>query len=104
MSSTPALDKFNEKMRKRYGITPEQSFQEMERLRSRARHNEASALYNAEQKEREKWQGVVADISAKLADKDAKLADKDAKLADKDAENEKLRLQIAELQAQIGKK
>ena len=64
-------------------VTPE--FQEMERLRSRARHNEASALYNARQKEREKWQGVVADISAKLADKDAKLADKDAKLADKDA-------------------
>ena len=62
-------------------VTPE--FQEMERLRSRARHNEAAAIYNAEQKEREKWQGVVAD---------------------KDAENEKLRLRIAELQAQIGKK
>ena len=96
MSSTPALDKFNEEIRKRYGITPEQSLQEMERLRSLARHNEASALRHArkegeqrgEQREREKWQGVVADISTKLAGKDA--------------ENEKLRLRIAELQAKAG--
>ena len=69
----------------RITVTPE--FQELERLRSRARHNEASALRHAEQRgeqrEREKWQDVVAD---------------------KDAENEKLRLQVAELQAQIGKK
>ena len=50
MSSTPALDKFNEEIRKRYGITPEQSLQEMERLRSRTRHNEAPALFNAEQR------------------------------------------------------
>ena len=82
MSSTPALDKFNEEMRKRYGITPEQSLQEMERLRSRARHNEASALYNAEQRGEQRgmekgmakgraiadteWQGVVADKDAEL--------------------------------------
>jgi len=63
-------------------ITPE--FQELERLRSRARHNEASALYNAEQRGREEervvWQGVVADQAA---------------------ENEKLRLQIAELQSKV---
>ena len=64
-------------------ITPE--FQELERLRSRARHNEASAIYNAEQRGREEervvWQSVVADQAA---------------------ENEKLRLQIAELQSKVG--
>jgi len=69
MSSTPALDKFNEEMRKWYGITPEQSLQEMERLRSRTRHNEASALYNAEQRGRAiadaKWQEAVADKDTK---------------------------------------
>jgi len=78
MSSTPALDKFNEEIRKRYGITPEQSLQEMERLRSLARHNEASALRRArkegEQREREKWQGVVADKDAELERLRAELA------------------------------
>jgi len=57
-------------------------FRELERLRADARHNEASALANAERREREKWQGVVAE---------------------KDAENENLRKQLAELQAQLKK-
>ena len=48
MIPTPALDKFNEEMRKRYGITPEQSLREAERLRHYARINEASALGEAE--------------------------------------------------------
>ena len=64
-------------------VSPE--FRELERLRSDARHNEASALANAERKaeiaEREKWQCVVAG---------------------KDAENEQLRAQLAELQARLG--
>jgi hypothetical protein len=85
MLPTPALGKFNEEMRKRYGITPEQSHAQRERLRSLARHNEASAIHEAEERgregEREKWQGVVDD---------------------KDAEIEKLRLQLAELQAKTG--
>jgi len=63
-------------------------FKEVERLRSKARHDEAQALYHAEQvgmqKEREKWQTVVSD--------------KDAQIAGKDAENEQLRLRIAELE------
>ena len=63
-------------------ITATDEFKERERLRHYARLNEASALGDAreegEQREREKWQGVVAD---------------------KDAEIEKLRLQIAELQS-----
>jgi len=62
-------------------ITVTDEFKERERLRHYARINEASAIGEAEEREREKWQGVVAD---------------------KDAENERLRLQIAELQAKIG--
>ena len=68
--------------------TADAKFREIERLRSRARNNEASALGHARREgiaigaetEREKWQCVVAD--------------KDAALADKDAEIERLRAQL----------
>jgi predicted transposase/invertase (TIGR01784 family) len=76
-------------------ITATEEFKELERLRSRARHNEAAALRNARLEERAKWQGVLdavlADKDAVLADKDAALADKDAALADKEAEIAQLR-------------
>ena len=69
-------------------VTVSPEFKELERLRSIARHNEASALRferdQATTEERQKWQGVIAG--------------KDAEIAGKDAENERLRLQIAELQ------
>jgi predicted transposase/invertase (TIGR01784 family) len=83
-------------------VSASDEFKEIERLRSRARHNEASALGNARREgqregiaigaetEREKWQGVVADKDAILADKDAALAKQAA--------------QIEELMAQLGKK
>lgn len=62
-------------------VTATDEFKELERLRERARHNEASALYNAEMKgekrANEKWQSIVAE---------------------KEAENEKLRKQLAEFQ------
>ena len=61
-------------------ITATDEFKEIERLRSRARHNEASALGHARREESKKWQGIVAE---------------------KDAENEKLRKQLAELQAKL---
>jgi hypothetical protein len=66
-------------------ITVSPEFRELERLRADARHNEASALENVQRKEREKWQGVIAEKDAALANKDAALANKDAALADKDA-------------------
>jgi len=73
-------------------VTAAKEFKELERLRERARYNEASAIDNAErrgaEKEREKWQGV-------LADKDAAYT---AALADKNAENEQLRKLLAEFQ------
>ena len=77
----------------RISVSPE--FRELERLRSMARHDEASALGEAREQERAiadaEWQSVVDGI----------VADKDAEIANQAAENEKLRLQIAELQAKV---
>ena len=64
-------------------ITTTDEFKELERLRSRARHNEASALGHARRKEREKWQGVIADKDATIADKDAQIMDLLARLGEK---------------------
>ena len=78
--------------------------------------DEISRLASAKAQVDRKWQGVVADRDAKLADRDtkladmgtkladrnAKLADMGTKLADRDAENERLRAQVAELQARQG--
>ncbi len=65
-------------------VSATDEFKEIERLRSRTRHNEASALGHArregEKAERQKWQGVVAE---------------------KDAENERLRKQLFELQKKL---
>jgi predicted transposase/invertase (TIGR01784 family) len=69
-------------------VTVSPEFKELERLRERARHNEASALYNAERKgeqqgavkEREKWQRVVADKDASLAAQAALIAELRAQL------------------------
>ena len=62
-------------------VSASPEFREIERLRSKARHDEAQALKNAEKHgaeiEREKWVGVVSDKDAAIADKDAALADKD---------------------------
>ena len=63
------------------GITATDEFKEIERLRTLARHNEASALGHARREERAKWQAVVADKDAALANKDAALANKDAEIA-----------------------
>ena len=60
-------------------------FLEAERLRSKARHDEAQALKNAEErateKERKKWEAV---LEAVLADKDEALRDNDTAIRDKD--------------------
>jgi hypothetical protein len=52
-------------------------FREMERVRSKARHDEAQALMNARREEREHWQGVVANVTA---EKDARIAELEAQL------------------------
>ena len=52
-------------------VSATDEFKEIERLRSRAKHNEASALGHARREgyreAEEKWQGVVADKDAELA-------------------------------------
>ena len=76
-------------------VSATDEFKELERIRSRARHDEASALGHARregyQEADVKWQDVVADKDAAIADKDAEIADKDAAIADKDAEIARLR-------------
>jgi len=74
-------------------VSPE--FREVERLRAKARHDEAQALYHAKLEERKIWEGVMADKDTQLADKDTQLADKDTQLADKDT-------LIAELRRRLG--
>ncbi len=58
-------------------VTATDEFREIERLRERARHNEASALRRAriegEEQEREKWQEVVAQKDALIAKLQAQL-------------------------------
>jgi len=92
-------------------VSATDEFKEIERLYERARHNEASAIRNAEQRGEqrgeqrsdERWQGVVADKDAKLADKDAILADNEAKLADKDAKLADMTAEIEKLRALLDK-
>jgi len=64
-------------------MTNEELTKEIERLRSRARHNEASAIGNAQRKEREKWQGIVAEKDAVLAEQAALIAELRSRLGEK---------------------
>lgn len=72
-----------------YSITTAKEFREIERLRSRARHNEASALRHAAEvaraNERAKWQGIVAEQDAFIAKMNALIAEQDALTAKKEA-------------------
>ena len=56
-------------------------YKEYERVRAKARHNEASALYNAEEQgakiEREKWQKIIAEKDALIAELDAAIVESD---------------------------
>jgi len=65
-------------------ITVSPEFREIERLREDARHNEASALANAArkaaEKERSKWESVIAENNARIADRDARIAELEALL------------------------
>ena len=77
-----------------WNITASSEFRESERLRSKARHDEAQALRKVRLEEREKWQSVISTKNAMIADKNAMISDKDAMIADKNA-------MIAELRAQL---
>jgi len=88
-------------------ITSTPEFREIERLRSKARHDEAQALKHAEElaekRERAKWQSVIAKKDAALANKDAALADKDIALANRDAALADRDALISELYKQLGR-
>ena len=60
----------------------------LEEMRAKTRHDEAQALRNAERKRDQHWQAVVAEQKALIADREA--------------ENERLRLELAELRAKHG--
>jgi len=55
-------------------VSATDEFKELERMRTRARNNEASALGHARREEREKWQGVVAEKDARIAELEEQLA------------------------------
>jgi predicted transposase/invertase (TIGR01784 family) len=71
-------------------VTATDEFKELERLRFKARHDEASALGNAERrgerrserKAEKRWQGVVAEKDAALASRDAALVEQAALIAE----------------------
>jgi len=62
-------------------VTASSEFREAERMRSKARHDEAQALKNAERMRDEHWQSVVAEKDTALAEKDTALAEKDTLIA-----------------------
>jgi predicted transposase/invertase (TIGR01784 family) len=83
----------NEAIDAYHSVVSSSEFREMERLREKARHDEAQAIAVAVSK-------AVSKIEAKLADNEAKLADNEAKLAEKDAKIVKLYAEISTLRAQ----
>ena len=70
-----AIDAYNQ-------IAASPEFRELERLRQRAREDEANALSNARKQERMKWQGVVAGKDAENQLLHMKIANKDAEIAE----------------------
>jgi len=89
MIETLEVPVMNQAINAYYNITAESEFRERVRLWEKARHDEASALHYAEQKEREKWLAVVADNKAIIAEKDAEIANNKAEIARLKAELEK---------------
>ena len=71
-------------------VAASDEFIQVEKMRSKARHDEAQALRNAERRERDKWQGVVAEKDTAIAEQMARITEQMAR--------------IAELEAQLGKK
>ena len=70
-------------------VSASPEFLEMERMRSKALHDEAQAIKNAtlsgerrgERRSEKKWKSVVADKDAAILEKNAALAEKDAEIA-----------------------
>ena len=63
-----------------HSITADKQFQYLENLRTKARHDEAQAISNAERKRDVHWQGVVADKDTALAEQAKLIAELQAQL------------------------
>ena len=69
------------------GVTATDEFKSLEWLRAKTRRDEANALSHARKKEREHWQGVIAEIEAAKDARIAKIeAEKDARIAELEAQ------------------
>jgi len=92
----------NEAVKAYRHVASSPEFRTVERMRSKARHDEAQALYNAERKRDEHWQGVVA---KKDEHWQGVVAEKNKQwqgvVADKVAENAEFRAQLEELRTQL---
>ena len=64
-------------------VAASDEFKEIERMRSKARHDEAQALMNAERKEREKWKGIVEEKDTTIAEQAALIAELKAQMGKK---------------------
>jgi predicted transposase/invertase (TIGR01784 family) len=84
-------------------VSTSPEFLERERLRLKASHDEAQALFNVREEEREKWQDVVATLHYAVAEKDSALAEKDSALAEKDSTISEQAALIEKLRARLGK-
>ena len=78
-------------------ITATEEFKYLEHLRSKARHDEAQAIRNAEMREREKWQSVVKAEREKWQRVAEAEREKQQIVTE---ENERLRQELAELRLQ----
>jgi len=93
-------------------VSASPEFREIERLRSKARHDEAQALKKArldgeefgEQRSNKKWEGVIAEKDAAITSKEAEITKKDAAIADKDTAIADKEAVIADKEAVIAEK
>jgi len=84
-----------------HSVAASAQFRELERLRSKARHDEAQALYDAKQEEREKWQSVVAEKDSVISEKDSVISEKDSVISEKDSVISEKDLELANKDAII---
>ena len=61
-------------------VAASDKFIQIEKARSKARHDEAQAIHNAERREREKWQGITAEKDTTIAEQAALIAELQAQL------------------------
>ena len=57
-------------------VAASDEFKERERMWSKARHDEAQALRNAQRQRDEHWQGIVEEQAAQIAELQAQLSKK----------------------------